>query len=128
MFAWLARPRNLPTVLTRKEVGRLLNQRKGKHALMARLLYGCGLRIFECLRLRVQDVDLSMKAVTVRSGKGAKDRVTTFPKTIIPTFEEHLKRVRLLHEQDSKQGYGKVYLPFALSRKYPNAAGMWQWQ
>lgn len=119
---------NIPVVLAREETTKVITLMTGVHQLVVRMLYGCGLRIIECLRLRVQDVDLSMKAVTVRSGKGAKDRVTTFPETIIPTFEEHLRRVRLLHEQDSKQGYGKVYLPYALNRKYPNAASKWQWQ
>jgi integron integrase len=92
------------------------------------LLYGSGLRILEALRLRVQDIDYEFKQVTVRSGKGAKDRVTPFPSSAIPLFQNHLSRVRVIHEQDLNQGYGEVYMPYALARKYPNAAKEWNWQ
>lgn len=81
----------------------------GIHQLVVKMLYGCGLRITECLRLRIHDVDFSMKAVTVRNGKGAKDRVTTFPATLANPLENHLKRVKLIHEQDLKAGFGHVY-------------------
>jgi integron integrase len=84
--------------------------------------------MIECLRLRVHDVDFDMKAQSVRRGKGAKDRVTTFPSTLVEPLKEHLRRVKLIHEQDLKGGYGEVYMPYALARKYPKASKEWQWQ
>ncbi len=119
---------NIPVVLTRDETTTIITLMTGVHQLVVKMLYGCGLRIIECLRLRVHDLDMAMKAVTVRSGKGAKDRVTTFPASLINPMELHLKRVRLLHEQDLSAGFGRVYLPHALSRKYPRAASEWKWQ
>lgn len=124
-----AAPRiKVPVVLTKDEVRRLLDAMEGNHQLVAKLLYGCGLRISECLRLRVQDVDFQMNAVTVRSGKGDKDRVTTWPPSLSEPLKGHLKRVRLLHEKDLAEGFGSVYLPHALERKYRNAATEWRWQ
>jgi len=123
-----SRPARLPTVLTQDEVRRLLAAMKGTHQLMARLLYGTGMRLMECVRLRVKDVDLAAGHIVVRDGKGFKDRVTMAPEKLRVDLENHLERVRLLHEQDVKAGYGRVYLPQALSRKYPNAERAWGWQ
>ena len=100
----------------------------GIHQLVVKLLYGSGLRIIECLRLRVHDIDFDMKALTVRSGKGDKDRVTTFPPSLQAPMEAHLGHVRIVYEGDIANGYGEVYLPHALARKYSNAAQQWQWQ
>ena len=112
---------NVPVVLTREEVSRILTVMEGVPQLIAKILYGSGLRVMEAVRIRVQDIDYSMKHICVRSGKGAKDRITTFPGTIIPLLDNHLAKVKALHEQDLAQGYGAVYLPYALPRKYPNA-------
>jgi len=95
---------------------------------MAKLLYGSGLRLMECVRLRVQDLDFAMRTITVRDGKGHQDRVTMLPDSIIPHLQEHLQHVRRIHEQDLANGYGAVYLPDALERKYPNANKEWGWQ
>ena len=118
----------IPVVLTRDETKRIMNALSGVHQLIVKLLYGSGLRIIECLRLRVHDVDFGMNALTVRSGKGDKDRVTTFPPSLRSSLESHLQRVKVMHESDLANGYGEVYLPYALDRKYPNAGQQWQWQ
>ena len=123
-----ARKVRIPVVLTRDETKRIIGAMTGIHQLVVKLLYGSGLRISECLRLRVHDVDFDMKALTVRSGKGDKDRVTTLPPSLQAPIEAHLRRVRIVHEGDIANGYGEVYLPHALARKYPNAARQWQWQ
>ena len=122
------KPRRLPTVLTRDEVQRLLGHLSGTHQLMARLLYGSGLRLMECLRLRVKDLDFDYRTVTVRDGKGGQDRVTILPDSLIAPLHEHLRQVKALHDRDLAQGYGAVYLPDALERKYPNANREWGWQ
>ncbi|MCP4218202.1 MAG: integron integrase, partial [bacterium] len=96
--------------------------------LIVKLLYGSGLRVTEGIRLRVHDIDFDMKSITVRSGKGDKDRITTFPASVIPLLKNHFVKVRALHHQDLSQGHGSVYLPHALARKYKNAAKEWQWQ
>lgn len=96
--------------------------------MISQLLYGCGLRLLEACRLRVKDVDFGLHQLTVRDGKGAKDRVTMLPERLVPTLKIHLERVKTLHESDLSQGFGEVYLPFALERKYPNAAKEWGWQ
>jgi integron integrase len=101
---------------------------EGVAHLVVKLLYGSGLRIMEALRLRVKDVDLGMKQITVRDGKGAEDRVSTFAESLKPLLENHLQKVKVLHEQDLAAGYGAVYLPCALERKYPNANRDWGWQ
>jgi integron integrase len=119
---------NLPVVLTREEVMKIIPLVEGVPQLVVKLLYGSGLRIMEATRLRVQDVDFQMKQVTVRSGKGDKDRATTFPAVLIPLLENHLKKVKVLHEKDLADGHGEAYLPYALSRKYPTAAKEWGWQ
>lgn len=120
--------RRLPVVLTPSEVISMLSRLDGSHALIARLLYGTGLRIMEGLRLRVKDVDFERGEILVRDGKGGKDRVTMLPASISPALRVHLNRVQEQHQQDLVEGYGEVYLPFALDRKYPNAGREWAWQ
>jgi integron integrase len=95
---------------------------------MASLLYGSGLRLMECVRLRVKDIDFAQYLIVVHDGKGMKDRVTMLPDSLIAPLQEHLQRVKRLHEEDLARGYGSVYLPFALERKYPNADREWLWQ
>jgi integron integrase len=121
------RPRRLPTVLTREEVRRLLGQTEGAHALMARLLYGTGMRLSECLALRVKDVELARREIVVREGKGGKDRVTMLPEALAEPLREHLARVRTLWERDREQDLPGVELPFAYSRKHPGAGRQWAW-
>ena len=122
------RPVRVPVVLTQDETRRVILAMSGTTQLVVKLLYGSGLRLLEGLRLRVQDVDLEMKQVTVRDGKGAKDRYTTLAGVLVPVLREHLSGVRLRHQEDLKNGYGAVYLPGALDRKYPKAAREWRWQ
>ena len=114
--------------MTREEVAQVITLMEAVPQLVVKLLYGSGLRIMEALRLRVQDIDYNFKQITVCSGKGAKDRVTTFPTSVTPFLQNHLARVRRIHKRDLDQGYGKVYMPYALARKYPNAAKEWNWQ
>src|SRR5215510_9517897 len=118
----------LPVVLTKDEVQRVIIATTGVYQLIAKLLYGSGLRLIEGIRLRVQDVDFSLHEVSVRDGKGEKDRITLLPEAIHTVLRDHLERVRMLHEQDLAAGYGRVYLPHALARKYPNANREWRWQ
>ena len=122
------RPQRLPVVLTREEVKRLLAGMQGTPRLMAQLLYGTGLRLMELLRLRVQDVDFARNQITVRAGTGDKDRVTVLPESLKLELQQHLERVRLLHEKDLAEGLGWVALPGGLARKYPNAEREWVWQ
>jgi integron integrase len=122
------RPRRLPVVLTKTEVTTILETMSGINALIARLLYGTGMRLMEGLRLRVQDVDFGLNEIIVRSGKGDKDRVTTLPEVLIPHLERQLEHVKHLHKADLDEGFGRVYLPFALDRKYPNAGIQLGWQ
>ena len=122
------RPVRVPTVPTQEEVRQVLGAMSGTPQLVAKLLYGSGLRLMEALRLRVQDVDFAMAQLTVRDGKGAKDRYTVLPGTVMPALREHLERVRLLHQADLRKGNGAVFLPGALDRKYPAAAKDWKWQ
>lgn len=123
-----AKKLHIPVVMTRDEVRQILQLMEGTPQLIVKLLYGSGLRVIEAVRLRVKDVDYQMKQIVVRSGKGAKDRISTFPATIIPLLENHLKKVKMMHTQDLAQGYGAVYLPHALARKYPAANKEWGWQ
>jgi integron integrase len=118
----------IPVVMTREEISQIIPLMEGTPQLIVKLLYGSGLRIMEAVRLRVQDIDYNFKQITVRSGKGAKDRVTTFPASTIPFLQNHLAKVRITHKQDLELGYGEVYMPHALARKYPNAAREWNWQ
>lgn len=120
--------RHLPIVFTRAEVQTLLAHLSGTNLLLASLLYGAGLRLMEALRLRVKDVDFSQNQIVVRDGKGATDRITMLPATTKQTLAEHLRRVKLLHQKDLKEGFGRVYLPTALERKYANADREWCWQ
>lgn len=119
---------NVPVVLTREEVARIIAIMEGAPQLVVKLLYGSGLRIMEAVRLRVKDIDYDLKQITVRSGKGAKDRFTTFPVSVIPLLQNHLTKVRSIHNQDLAQGHGEVYMPYALERKYRSAAYEWGWQ
>lgn len=120
--------RRLPVVLSRPEVLRLLKAMKGQPQLMAALMYGTGMRLMECVRLRVQDVDFEYKQITVRHGKGGKDRVVPLPARLAETLRTHLGEVAEIHRADLDAGFGQVYLPTALARKYPNAARAWGWQ
>ncbi len=122
------RKMNVPVVLTREEVVKVISLLEGVPQLIVKLLYGSGLRIMEAVRLRIKDVDFQMKQVTVRSGKGDKDRVTTLPASVIPLLENHLAKIKVMHDQDIAQGHGEVYLPYALNRKYPRAGKEWGWQ
>jgi integron integrase len=122
------RPKRLPVVLSRSEVGALLGALEPPWLLMAELLYGAGLRLMECLTLRVKDVDFARHQLTVRRGKGAKDRVTLLPASLAATLEEHLGKRRVEHERDLARGLGSVEIPFALSRKFPNAPTEFRWQ
>jgi len=119
---------NVPVVMTRDAVAAVLSLMAGTPQLVAKLLYGSGVRIMEAVRLRVKDIDFAMKQLTVRSGKGDKDRFTTFPVTLTPFLQNHLARVNTLHQHDVAQGHGAVYLPHALERKYPHTATEWGWQ
>lgn len=121
-------PKRLPVVLTPHEVNLILRHLSGTHRLMAQLLYGSGLRLMECVRLRVKDVDFAHHAIIVRDGKGEQDRVTILPDSLCALLQEHLQRVKRLHDQDLARGSGAVYLPYALERKYPNANREWGWQ
>jgi integron integrase len=120
--------RRLPVVLTKTEVRRLLDQLEEPHRLMAELMYGTGLRLMECVRLRVKDVDFEALQVVVRNGKGDKDRITTLPVSLGERLKVQLATVRAGHERDLKNGVGETYLPEALVRKWPNAAKEWKWQ
>lgn len=120
--------KRVPTVLSKIEVAKLFSCLRGTSKLRARLLYGSGLRLMECLRLRVKDFDFHQRQITVRDGKGFKDRVTILPDQLHHAIKSHLQDVQLQHAQDLDRGYGRVYLPFALSIKYPSAESEWLWQ
>jgi integron integrase len=122
------RPHHLPVLLTRGEVRAVLAEIHGVPRLMAILLYGAGLRLLECARLRVQDIDIARRQIVVRSGKGDKDRLTTLPAAIKTDLERHLASVRAQHQADLEAGAGWVELPHALDKKYPNAGREWPWQ
>ena len=122
------RPQRLPVVLTRTEVDAVLSRMHGTSGLIARLLYGSGLRLMEAVRLRVKDIEAERCEILVRDGKGAKDRVTMLPSSLVDALRAHLVLVRELHAQDLAAGLPGVYLPYALDRKYPNAPREWAWQ
>ncbi|HEX8237790.1 MAG TPA: integron integrase [Abditibacteriaceae bacterium] len=122
------RPARLPTVFTPNEVKAVLEQMSSTPHLMASLLYGSGLRLMECVRLRVKDIDLETRQITVREGKGDKDRITMLPSSLMEPLRHQLEVARCLHRQDLAAGYGEVYMPTALARKYPRAAWEWPWQ
>lgn len=122
------KPKHLPVVLTREEVARVLAELSGVHWIVGNLLYGSGLRLLEALRLRVKDVEFARGEILVRDGKGQKDRVTMLPRLVVTPLRQHLEEVMRLHRQDLAEGFGRANLPFALARKYPNAAAEWGWQ
>jgi integron integrase len=122
------KPVRLPVVLSRDEVRSLLAQLDGTRWLIVSLIYGSGLRLTEALRLRVKDVDFDYKQLVIRDAKGQKDRVTTLPESLIEPLSQHLARVRARHQQDLREGFGQVELPYALARKYPKADREWAWQ
>jgi len=119
---------HLPVVFTRAEVQTVLAHLSGTHLLLASLLYGAGLRLMEAIRLRVKDIDFNLNQIVVRDGKGGVDRITMLPSTIKAALVDHLRRVKLLHQKDLEEGFGRVYLPFALERKYVNCNAEWGWQ
>ena len=127
-FVRVRRPPGLPTVLTQDEVRELLGAMVGTYQIMTRLLYGTGMRLLELLRLRVKDLDFTRAQIVVRAGKGGKDRVTILPDKLREPLQQHLAAVRRLHDRDLVEGYGTVFLPGGLARKYPNAAREWAWQ
>ena len=122
------KPKRLPVVMTREEVKAVLANLTGNKWLMASLMYGAGLRLMECLRLRVQDIDFACNEILVRDGKGSKDRITMLPESLKDPLQNHLKRVRAIHGKDLADGWGRVQMPNALDRKYPNASADWRWQ
>ncbi len=122
------RQARLPVVLTRDEIRSVLGRMRHREWLMASLMYGSGLRLRECLQLRVKDVDFGYRQIVVRQGKGGKDRVTPLPKQLIPPLKEQLEQVRRYHTADKEDGFGETSLPYALARKYPNAGFDWGWQ
>lgn len=127
-FSPAKKPSRVPVVLTKEEVKYILGELKGTHWVIANLLYGSGLRLIEALRLRVKDLDFGYRQITVRDGKGAKDRFTVLPNILIEPLQKQLETAKKLHEQDLRRGLGKVEMPFALARKYPNAQSEWTWQ
>ena len=122
------KPQNLPTVLTPPEVALLLQHLRDTHWLMASLMYGSGLRVLECVRLRVKDLDFQNRCVHVKGGKGAKDRVVTLSDSLVPFLVRHLKETRVMYERDFREGVANVWLPYALAKKFPNAPAEWTWQ
>ena len=122
------RPSRLPVVLTRQEVRAIIGGLEGVEWVMATLLYGAGLRLMECLRLRVQEIDVGSNQITIRAGKGDKDRVTMLPASVVEPLRKHLERVKTLYERDMEHGQGGASLPNALEKKYPNAPKEWGWQ
>jgi len=133
-FDWLSelerapRSRHIPVVLSPEEIRKVMMHLTGTHWLMASLLYGSGLLLMECCTLRVKDIDFAYSQITVRDGKGAKDRVTVLPDSLAAPLSDHLARVRSLHERDLAKGHGRAPLPDALERKYPHASTEWRWQ
>jgi len=127
-LTWAKKPKKLPMVFTRQEVKAVINQLSGIKWIMVNLLYGAGLRLLECLRLRIQDINFEYNQIMVRDGKGQKDRITMLPNIVKSDLEKHVEKVKRLHEKDLHQGYGEVYLPFALERKYPKANKELKWQ
>ncbi len=121
-------PQRLPVVLTREEVRAVLDRMIGTYGLMATLLYGTGMRLMECVRLRVKDVDFGRGEIVIREGKGTKDRMTMLPESVVPALQAHLQKRRTLFEDDARAGMAAVYLPDALAVKYPHAPSEWGWQ
>jgi integron integrase len=122
------RSKKIPVVLSKDEVQLLFNHLSGVYKLIAGLLYGSGLRIMECMRLRLKDIDFKYKCITVRDGKGQKDRVTILPDIITYRLRLQIEKAKIIHQQDLNDGHGTIYLPFAIERKYRNAGKDWRWQ
>jgi integron integrase len=120
--------RRIPVVFSHAEATAIINGMKGSFYLMGMLMYGCGLRVHECLSLRVKDVDFELKEIVVRDGKGGKDRRTVLPEKVVDLLREQIEKVRCLHQEDCRDGYGEVYMPHALAKKYPKAAYEIAWQ
>jgi integrase len=120
--------KHVPTVLTPEEIQQVLQRLEGTHQLIAKLLYGAGLRVKEGLRLRVKDLDFAQNQLIIRDAKGNKDRLTVLPQSLIAPLQAHLMQVKQIFQDDLALGYGAVHLPFALNRKYSNAAREWKWQ
>lgn len=122
------RSETVPTVLSREEARLVLSCLSGQHLLMTELLYGSGLRSAECVRLRVKDLDFALHQVVVRDGKGAKDRFTVLPESLVESLKSQLRRIKMIHKRDLRTGHGAVHLPYSLARKYPGAEQEWIWQ
>jgi len=127
-LVWAKKPKKIPTVFTRQEIKMVLDRLSGLKWLMASLLYGAGLRLMECLRLRVKDIDFGYHQILVRDGKGNRDRVTILPESLIEPLQQQVITVKKMHLLDQKEGFGRVYLPYALEKKYPNANREFIWQ
>ena len=127
-ITWAKKPKRLPVVFTEKEAALVLNKLTGQNWIMAMLLYGSGLRLNECLQIRIKDIDLEYREIIVRSGKGDKDRKTILPDCVIEPLKEQFTFVKKLHEKDLRDGFSSVYLPYALDRKYPNAGKELGWK
>ena len=127
-FTLARKSERVPVVLTKEEVKLILDQLKGTNWLIANLLYGSGLRLIEALRLRVKDLDFGYRQITVRDGKGGNDRFTVLPTKLIEPLQKQLEKAKKMHDEDLRRGLGRVEMPFALARKYPNAESEWIWQ
>lgn len=123
-----SKKQRLPIIMSKEETQTVLSAMSGTTQLMAKLLYGSGIRLMECIRLRIKDIDFEINEIRVHSGKGDKDRLVPLPESIKPVLKTHLERVKLIHENDLSKGCGEVYLPHALGRKYPNVGKEWGWQ
>jgi integron integrase len=128
VLVWAKKPKRVPVVFTREEVKSILEKLDGVNLIMTTLLYGAGMRLGECLKLRVKDVDFDYNQIIVRDAKGGKDRIVPLPQKMKEPLKNHLRNVKILHEKDLKNGYGNVFLPDALERKYPHASREWAWQ
>jgi len=122
------RPKKLPVVMSKEEVKTLFLFIPNEYQLISKIIYGAGLRVNECLKLRIKDIDFHRNEITVREGKGQKDRRTILPKTIVNELQSHIEKIKALHDSDLAKGFGSVYLPNALDRKYPNAPFEFAWQ
>lgn len=122
------RAKNIPTVLSKEEVKRIIGRLQGVNKLAVQIMYGSGLRIMECLRLRIKDIDFDNRQIVIRDGKGGGDRVTPLPNALIEPIQWQMQTVKAVHQQDLAEGYGSVYLPYAIEHKSPNAHKEWEWQ
>ena len=127
-LVWAKKPKKIPVVFTRDEVKAIMNHLQGTYWIMAMLLYGAGLRLRECLELRVKDIDFDYNQITIRDGKGEKDRIVPLPQKLKVPLKTQLGKAKNLHEKDLKDGFGSVYLPYALEKKYPSASTSFGWQ